>query len=158
MFSAPNSSPNRVRRLEKEDVPRCNSRKHNAKVMVWGMFHILCQSFILIRKTSKSTRSSIVKISTLSITESKVLPAMSGAIFKQDSTQPEMVVINNEWLQLNGKKIPRYWRKGEWPGNSPNLNSITNLWSAMKQELIELVPFTSLIVLERKYKKTVEKL
>ena len=34
--------------------------------------------------------------------------------------------------------FPRFWKKGEWPGNSPDLNPIENLWAIPSERLDEM--------------------
>ncbi len=63
----------------------------------------------------------------------------------QDSTPVHTTAKNYQWLE---EHFPSYWRKREWPGNSPNLNPIENLWSIMKQKVAEMEPATTILQLQ----------
>ena len=42
------------------------------------------------------------------------------------------------------KQHAAFCAKGEWPGNSPDLNPIENLWSILQDKLNEMKPSTNL--------------
>ncbi|KAI6648542.1 Transposase [Oopsacas minuta] len=54
-----------------------------------------------------------------------------------------------EWCNTN---LVEFWHKSQWPGNSPDLNPIENLWSVVKQE-IELMDTPTNISMLEKYIK-----
>ncbi|KAI6656095.1 hypothetical protein LOD99_1428 [Oopsacas minuta] len=76
-----------------------------------------------------------------SILTRKLLPNMSRAIFMQDGAPAHTASRTQEWCKNN---MPTFWAKGEWPGNSPDLNTIENLWSILQEKLNEMKPSTNL--------------
>ena len=68
----------------------------------------------------------------LDVLKNKAAPAMqrAGATkFLQDGAPCHKAKKVKAWLQKKG------WNLIDWPGNSPDLNPIENLWNCMKQEL-----------------------
>ena len=56
--------------------------------------------------------------------ERTLLEKMSEAIFQQDGAPAHTSKRAQEWCSNN---LPSFWRKGTWPGNSPDLSPIENL-------------------------------
>lgn len=110
--------------------------EHPLQVMAWAMFSFHAMSglhFVPEKQTVDGDyyREEILKKTALSIVnrmrntgtilETKRLPNTSSAIFMQDSARPHTTIANQKWLSDH---FARYWRKDEWPRNSPNLNPI----------------------------------
>ena len=56
---------------------------------------------------------------------------MSRAIFRQDSATAHRARKTQEWYRFH---FPAFWAKYEWPGNSPDLSPIENLWAIVQAE------------------------
>ena len=79
------------------------------------------------------------------VSERKLLPDMSSAIFQQDGAPAHTAKKTKDWLKAN---IPNFWPKGIWPPNSPDLSPKENLWSIMKDTISLYEGATNLRMLE----------
>ena len=60
---------------------------------------------------------------------------MSKIMFMQDGAPAHTAKVTQ---QKCSEIFPSFWKKVEWPGNSPDLNPIENLWSILSQHLDEI--------------------
>ena len=155
LFSLPNKQTDRIWASKREDVKPNESLKHPLKIQVWGMMsyralgklHVIPKGQMVTGKyyveeiLEKSLHSDFNrKKENGSILIRKMLPDMSAAVFQQDGAPAHHSRLAQNWLQRN---IPSFWIKGIWPGNSPDLSPIENLWAIVKGKLQELEPATN---------------
>ena len=67
------------------------------------------------------------------ILQRKFCENMSTSIFQQDGAHTSK--LSQNWCSSH---LPDFWAKEVWPGNSPDLSPIENLWAYMKQELSKM--------------------
>ena len=84
-----------------------------------------------------------------SILTRKLMPDMSQYNFQQDGAPAHTAKRAQEWCNTN---LVEFWHKSQWPGNSPDLNQIENLWSIVKQEIELMDTPTSITILEKHLK------
>lgn len=165
LYPTANSAGDKVWARNKDEVEAISTVKHSPKVMVWGMFSHRAVSDLHFVPPNTSVNKDYYREEILAKTAAKamsrsedmgpvnrrkMLDDTSSAIFMQDSAPPHVAVVNQKWLDSH---FPSYWRKGEWPGNSPNLNPIENLWSIIKQKLLELPAASTIADLEKNIKR-----
>ena len=83
------------------------------------------------------------------VLQRKILRNMSDAIFQQDGAPAHNAKITQDWL---GGRINKFWVKGTWPANSPDLSPIENLWSILKNNLDSMGGLKDLKMLESQLK------
>lgn len=102
--------------------------KQPPKIMVWGSFSAHGRGnlyFIPQKETVNAVRYR-------NILAEKLMTAMTihgCTIFQQDSAPAHTAKLVKDWLKM--KKVSVL----EWPGNSPDLNPIENLWNVMKRKV-----------------------
>ena len=155
IFHRPNRQNDRVWAHRSSDVAPTETVKHPLKVMVWAMMSyqglselhfvprgqtVTAEYYVeeVLKKAATSTMQR--KKQKGSPTTVKLLPRMSDAIFQQDGAPAHNAARTQKWCRDN---LPSFWEKGVWPGNSPDLSPIENLWAIVQGELDKLEPATS---------------
>ena len=139
MFSSTNRQNVRVWGKGSKGISPVLKVKFPQRVMVWGMmsYSALSEMYIIPQKQSvngKYHRDNILSITCLdaisgsasvgSVIERTMLPNMSDFQFMQDGAPAHSTKATQEWCV---QQFPNFWKKGEWPTNSPDLNPIENL-------------------------------
>ena len=155
LFHPPNRQNDRVWAQNSSEVPVIETVKQPGKVLVWGMMsfrglsdlHIVPRSQTVtadfyVEEVMKGTAASAMRRRKENgpPTAIKLLPDMSQAIFQQDGAPAHNATKTQEWCRAN---FPGFWAKGEWPGNSPDLSPIENLWAIVQDRMDKMAPASS---------------
>lgn len=102
--------------------------KHCKKVMVWGCFSGMGRGSLYFVEEGVTVNADEY----LRILDDKLVRIMTlhnCSVFQQDGAPAHSAKKVTQWLARNRVKVL------EWPGNSPDLNPIENLWMVMKRKL-----------------------
>lgn len=105
-----------------------STMKHPPKIMVWGCFSAAGRGSLYFVPPSKMVNAVLYK----DILNSKLQSAMNisrCSVFQHDSAPAHSSALVRRWLADNGIEVL------EWPGNSPDLNPIENLWMVLKKKV-----------------------
>ena len=143
------AGPRFVRRPLKSSAvnPRYTARtvKHPPSIMVWGCFSYHGRGAITILPRGVKMNTNVY----LNILEEKLenfMDIYSCSTFQQDSAPCHVSKKSKDWFRQHSICLL------DWPGNSPDLNPIENLWMVVKQKLAG-VHFNSLSALEEEIKR-----
>lgn len=147
LFHKPNKQNDTVWGSQEDNVPPVSSVKNSAKVMVWGAMGAYGLTKLHIIPKGKSITSEYYVDNILTkelkpalsrrgylgrVTQTQLAMYPGSVVFVQDGAPPHTSARSQTWLQEN---VPNFIPKEEWPGNSPDLNPIENLWSIMDNEI-----------------------
>lgn len=173
LFHPPNRQNDRVWAKDRSNLPIHETVKHPAKIQVWAVMshRALSELHFIPPKTSINSQYYTDEILTKSLSKAmsrtasmgstlkvSLLEKMSEAIFQQDGAPAHNSKMAQDWCTNNLPCLPSFWRKGTWPGNSPDLSPIENLWATLQKELDSLEPATSLKRLEAQLKSAWKKI
>ena len=164
LYHHKNHQNDRVWAKNRSQVPPNETVKFPSKILVWGAMsyravselHIIPKGqtvgtdYYVREILSNSLLSALLRQPEEgSILHRKMLPDMSKVIFQQDGAPAHTAKKAQEWCNNN---LDEFWAKGTWPGNSPDLSPIENLWSIVKMD-IDLMPTpTNVSMLEKNVK------
>lgn len=77
------------------------------------------------------------KTRSTSVVTRRLFPNPTKFIFQQDGATPHSAQSTQKWLTEN---VHSFVPKSEWPGNSPDLNPIENLWAIMVENVARKEP------------------
>lgn len=144
-----NDGPQHIwRRVGEAGLPQCTvpTTKHPESVMLWGC---MAASGVGRLHVVKGTVNAQVYIN--EILTQKMLPSASDLfgsssarrfIYQQDNAPAHTANICQAWFKKNGIEVL------DWPGNSPDLNPIENLWSVLKKLVAREQPSSKRTLIE----------
>ena len=147
LFHSPNRQNDRVWATGSKNIEPIHQVKFPGKVMVWGMMshralsdlHIVPQrqsvngAYYRDEMLGKTCLDAISRSAqTGSITERTMLRKMSNCLFMQDGATAHTVKAIQ---QSCSDMFHQFWKKGERPSNSPDLNPIENFLGIFSDRL-----------------------
>lgn len=150
-----------------EDVPPVTKVKNDDKRMVWGGFSsrgvtklvwfkkgermnarkYMRQVLIPVCKDIKKRKKKCKNL-----TKTRLFRDLDDFYFQQDGATCHIANKCQRWLN-NSANIPHFINKEDWPGNSPDLNPIENLWSIMFEKVYEKGPFKNISTMKSKVER-----
>ena len=151
LFAATNPQNDRVWTDNPEDVPNVELVKHASGVKVWA-------GVSATGKTKIHFYEGTIGAQEYKQILTKAKEEMEGAFedddwtFQHDGASAHKAKVINEWLEKNVPNHITSGPGGDWPGNSPDLNYIENVWAYMADKL-ELNPPKTTDALKQKIRK-----
>ena len=164
LFQPSNPQTDRVWSSDVKNVPPVLTIKFPSHLMVWGAMsaRAVSELHILPPKCTVNAKYYVDEILagpcqdsfarkryTGTTLQRRLCQNMYNSVFQQDGAPAHTSKLSQQWCQLN---LPNYWAKEVWPGNSPDLSPIENLWAYVKNELSELPVASNLDLLKNQLK------
>jgi transposase len=141
LFPRVNPKNERVWARTTEDVPKRLKVKHSSVIRVWGAVSsrgkLPLQFF-----EGTLTADKYLKILEKAVPEANELFEGDEWTLQQDGASSHTAKRVTKWLNENVENYISAGQKGDWPGNSPDLNWIENIWGIIGDKLSENPPKT----------------
>jgi len=132
------------RQVGEEYLPQClvKTVKHPTSVMVWSMMSVHGVGRLYIVEGRMNQHQHIRFLEQKLLTELPNHFPNGGAIFQQDGAPCHTAKSVKDFLRR--KQVPLL----DWPGNSPDMNPIENLWMIVKRRIAERKPTSKTKLIE----------
>lgn len=147
-----------------DEVPPCTEVKYDKKLMVWGGFSskgvtkliwfkpgVRLNARMYMRKILIPVMKDIKKRQSKenNLRKTRLFTDLNDFIFQQDGASSHTANNVQKWLS-NTENVPNFIDKHDWPGNSPDMNPIENMWAIMFYIVYEKGSFRTIDALKRK--------
>ena len=101
--------------------------------MVWGCFAAAGRGTLVFVPVGKTVNAEFY-LNMLKDKLQRTMNLLNCTVFQQDSAPCHTAKSVKTWMQSEHVKLL------DWPGNSPDLNPIENLWNVMKRKVCNHTP------------------
>lgn len=129
LFECKGAQRSRVWHIKGSPVPIRQTVKHPTKVMVWGMFCSKGPGKLYVVEGNMNATQYMKVLETRAIPQIQEWYSNGEAIYMHDGAPCHKAKVITEYLR--SKEITTL----DWPGNSPDLNPIENLWGVIKKRI-----------------------
>lgn len=152
LFAATNRQNDRVWTDDPEKVPPVEVVKHASSVNVWAGVSAKGKTELYFYEGTIGAKEHVEILKKAKNDFKKIFPGNTKWTYQQDGASAHSAKMTSTWLEDNGIDYISCGPRGDWPGNSPDLSIIENVWGWMDGELEENPPKTT-ADLKRRVKK-----
>lgn len=151
LFAATNPQNDRVWTDDPAKVPPVELVKHASSVNVWAGVSAKGKTDLYFYDGTIGAKQHIAILNKAKKDFKKIFGNTKWT-YQQDGATAHSAKMTTEWLENNVTDYISCGPKGDWPGNSPDISFIENVWGWMDGELEENPPQTT-ATLKKRVKK-----